>query len=235
MPEDWAADLQLTQEQIGNAVPLGLAFRVGSSIAACLRPHLIARSSGHKAVDEAATGHLLRSPARHGPRLSQREIRLVAFNRLAVRRLEWKRWCWLQRAQLQRALARLQETKKVTRRDLRLWRAAGLRSIANSHDGCSDELIHFDQHPVDLLWWQWRENLWPLLRDGQRLPLLEEPVRCFKPNAPSAIHPNVDCEFARLRTTKAWLCILRRALRTRLRQDQVCERYAWCGQEGFPR
>jgi site-specific DNA-cytosine methylase len=39
MPEDWATDLQLTQEQIGNAVPLGLAFHVGSSIAAYLRPH----------------------------------------------------------------------------------------------------------------------------------------------------------------------------------------------------
>jgi hypothetical protein len=172
MPEDWVTDLQLTQEQIRNAVPLGLAFHVGSSIAAYLRPHLIARYSEPKAVDEAATGHLLSSPARHGPRLSLREIRLGGFNRLAVRRLEWKRWCWLQRAQLQRALARLQVARKATRRDLRLWRAAGLRAIANSHDGCSDELIHFDRHPVDLLWWQWREHLWPLLRDGQRLPLL---------------------------------------------------------------
>ena len=32
-----------------------------------------------------------------------------------------------------------------------------------------------------------------------KLPLLEEPERCFKPNAPSAIHPNVDREFLRLR------------------------------------
>ena len=118
---------------------------------------------------------------------------------MAVRRLEWKRWSWLQRAQLHRALARLQTIKKATRRDLRLWRAAGLRAIANSHDGCTDELVHFDRHPVDLLWWQWREHLWPLLRDGQKLPLLEEPERCFKPNAPSAIHPNAGREFSRLR------------------------------------
>ena len=160
------SDLQLTQEQIGNAVPLGIAFHVGSSIAAYLRPHLIARSTEPKAADEVATCRPPSSPARHGPRLSLREIRLGGFNRLAVRRLEWKRWCWLQRAQLHRALARLQTIKKATRRDLRLWRAAGLRAIANSHDGCSDELVHFDRHPVDLLWWQWREHLWPLLRDG---------------------------------------------------------------------
>jgi hypothetical protein len=131
MPGDWVADLQLRQEQIGNAVPLGLAFHVGPSIAAYLRPHLIARSSEHRAVDEAATGHLLSSPARHGPRLSLREIRLGGFNRLAARRLEWKQWCWLQRAQLQRALARLHEAKKATRRYLRLWRAAGFRAIAS--------------------------------------------------------------------------------------------------------
>jgi hypothetical protein len=91
MPADWAAELQLTQEQIGNAVQLGLAFHVGSSIAAYLRSHLIARSSEHKAVDEAATQPLLRSPAKHGPSLSLREIRLRGCNRLAVRRLEWNR------------------------------------------------------------------------------------------------------------------------------------------------
>jgi hypothetical protein len=63
----------------------------------------------------------------------------------------------------------------------------------------SSYIVHFDRHPVDLLWWQWREHLWPLLRDGQKLPLLEEPERCFKPNAPSAIHPNAGREFSRLR------------------------------------
>jgi hypothetical protein len=62
-----------------------------------------------------------------------------------------------------------------------------------------DELVHFEKHPVKVLWWQWRGHLWALLRDGLKLPLLQEPDRCFKPNAPTALHPNVDREFARLR------------------------------------
>jgi hypothetical protein len=46
---------------------------------------------------------------------------------------------------------------------------------------------------------QWRDHLWALIRDGLQLPLLQGSDRCFKPNAPTAIHPNVDKEFERLR------------------------------------
>ena len=113
-------------------------------------------------------------------KLSLREVRLGGFSRLAVRRIEWKRWSRLQRLQLHHALEDLRARRKATPRDLRLWRAAGLSAIANRHDGCSDELQHFERHPVDLLWWQWRKHLWPMLRDGQRLPLQAEPDRCFK-------------------------------------------------------
>jgi hypothetical protein len=79
MPEDWEADLQLAQEQIGNAVLLGLAFHVGPSIAAYLRPHLIARSSEPKAVDGAVCP-LLRSPEKLAPRPTLRETRLGGLN-----------------------------------------------------------------------------------------------------------------------------------------------------------
>ena len=198
MPEDWAADLQLTQEQIGNAVPLGIAYHLGVAIADYLRPHLLARAEIEKSEVIAPIASPPPRP-HHLSKLSLREVRLGGFSRLAVRRIEWKRWSHLQRMQLLGALEDLRARRKATPRDLRLWRAAGLSAIANSHDGCSDELQHFEQHPVDLLWWQWRKHLWPMLRDGQRLPLQAEPDRCFKPNAPSAIHPNVDREFARLR------------------------------------
>ena len=112
--------------------------------------------------------------------------------------MEWKRWSWLQRRCLRDTLSQLRTSRRATPRDLRLWLAEGLSAIARSHDGVSEELAHFDKHPVEVLWWQWRDHLWSLLRDGLQLPLLQEPDRCFKPNAPTAFHPNVDKEFERL-------------------------------------
>jgi hypothetical protein len=81
---------------------------------------------------------------------------------------------------------------------VRLWRADALRAIADSYDGVSDVAGYEAAHRVSLLWWQWREYLWPHLRDGQKLPFTEEPQRCVKANAPSSKHPNVDREFERL-------------------------------------
>jgi hypothetical protein len=82
---------------------------------------------------------------------------------------------------------------------VRLWRADdALRAIADSYGGVSDVDDYEAAHCASLLWWQWREHLWPLLRDGQKLPFTEEPQRCVKANAPSSIHPNVDREFERL-------------------------------------
>jgi hypothetical protein len=52
MPKDWAEDLQLTQEQIGNAVPLGIAYHLGVAIADYLRPHLLARAEIEKGESE---------------------------------------------------------------------------------------------------------------------------------------------------------------------------------------
>jgi hypothetical protein len=72
---------------------------------------------------------------------------------------------------------------------VRLW------VIAGSYDGVSDVAEYEAAHCVSLLWWQWREHLWPHLRDGQKLPFVDEPERCFKANAPSSIHPNADREF----------------------------------------
>jgi hypothetical protein len=96
-------------------------------------------------------------------------------------------------------LAAVWTSRRATSRDLRLWLTEGLSAIARSHDGVSEELAHFDKHPVEVMWWQWRDHLWSLLRDGLQLPLVQEPDRCFKPNAPTAIHPNIDKEFERLR------------------------------------
>jgi hypothetical protein len=92
----------------------------------------------------------------------------------------------------------LRQQRKGTRRDLRLWTAQGLRLIANSSHGIGDDASFFESHCVSLLWWNWRPHLRESLRDGQRLPLSDPPARCFKPNAPSANHPNVDKEFRRL-------------------------------------
>jgi hypothetical protein len=90
IPEDWAAELQLTQEQIWSAVPLGLAFHVGTSIAAYLRPHLSDRAlpSEHKAGCRRGSYSALASLTGEAQALSLREIRLGGVNRLAVRCLE---------------------------------------------------------------------------------------------------------------------------------------------------
>jgi hypothetical protein len=101
MPEDWAADLQLTQEQIGNAVPLGIAYayHLGVAIADYLRPHLLARAEIEKS--EVIAPIASPPPQPHSrSKLSLREVRLGGFSRLAVRRIEWKRWSRLQRLQL---------------------------------------------------------------------------------------------------------------------------------------
>ena len=126
------------------------------------------------------------------------EIRCRGFSRRAVFLLESKRWRFLQRASLATALSRISSQRSGTGREVRLWRADALRAIADSYDGVSDVAGYEAAHRVSLLWWQWREHLWPHLRDGQKLPFTDEPQRCVKANAPSSNHPNVDREFERL-------------------------------------
>ena len=43
LPEEWVLEHALTQEQVGNAVPLGLTFHLGVKIASYLHPLLLAR------------------------------------------------------------------------------------------------------------------------------------------------------------------------------------------------
>jgi site-specific DNA-cytosine methylase len=46
LPEDWVLEHRLTQEQVGNAVPLGLTFHLGVKVVSYLRPLLIERAEG---------------------------------------------------------------------------------------------------------------------------------------------------------------------------------------------
>ena len=215
LPEEWVLEHGLTQEQVGNAVPLGLAFHLGVRVTSYLHPMLASREKGGGGTaspqrcaplspttttfPSSRACQALRARKLAGGAICLHELRLFGFSRRAARLIEWKRWCWLQKRCLQDTLSLLQASKKATPRDLQRWRAEGLTAIARSHDGVCDELVHFEKHPVKVLWWQWRGHLWALLRDGLKLPLLQEPDRCFKPNAPTALHPNVDREFARLR------------------------------------
>jgi hypothetical protein len=68
--------------------------------------------------------------------------------------LESKRWRFLQRASLARALRRIASQRTGTPRELRLWRADALRVIAGSYDGISDVEEYEAAHCVSLLWWQ---------------------------------------------------------------------------------
>jgi hypothetical protein len=112
--------------------------------------------------------------------------------------LEWAWWKHRQRKALYSAISVLRQQRKGTRRDLRQWTAQGLALVSRSFHGIGDDAAFYEEHAVTLLWWNWRPHLWESLRDGQRLPLSAPPPRCFKPNAPSADHPNVDKEFRRL-------------------------------------
>jgi hypothetical protein len=88
-----------TQEQIGNAVPLGIAYHLDVAIADYLRPHLLARAEIEKSEVIAPIASPPPRPHRHS-KLPLREVQLggFSFSRLAVRRIEWKRWSRLQRA-----------------------------------------------------------------------------------------------------------------------------------------
>ena len=46
LPEEWVLEHGLTQEQVGNAVPLGLAFHLGVKVASYLHPMLASREEG---------------------------------------------------------------------------------------------------------------------------------------------------------------------------------------------
>ena len=215
LPEEWVLEHGLTQEQVGNAVSLGLTFHLGVKVVSYLRPLLTERAGGGDAskrrpLTSASTKEARPSPSSRACRelrtrkggaakVCLHELRMTGFSRRAAKLMEWKRWSWLQRRCLRDTLSQLRTSRRATPRDLRRWLAEGLSAIARSHDGVSEELAHFDKHPVEVLWWQWRDHLWSLLRDGLQLPLLQEPDRCFKPNAPTAFHPNVDKEFERLR------------------------------------
>ena len=46
LPEEWVLEHGLTQEQIGNAVPLGLTFHLGVKVVSYLRSMLTERAGG---------------------------------------------------------------------------------------------------------------------------------------------------------------------------------------------
>jgi site-specific DNA-cytosine methylase len=236
LPDRLFFDHDLSQVQVGNAIPMGIAFHLGKTIGDYLRPlhhhgvRLLALTPPTPAqvailctdsdstqlpltaatplppacstIDELTTPHCWWAR----PQCRQRGcvcnhlalLRLSGFSRHAVLRLEARFWKRLQRRALQRALDLLRHEHKATERDCRLWRADGLAVIANSFDGVGSDAAFVASNAVSLLWWNWRRHLWPVLRDGQQLPLLSQPLRCFKRNAPSANHPNVDKEFERL-------------------------------------
>ena len=222
LPERMLQDHSITQRMVGNAVPTGIVFHLGKALISYAGPFLRSVSpstASAKAVDvspqdppyinadadppSASTPidspRCSSSSAPHALNHSQlHELRRAGFGRSAVRLLEWAWWKQRQRRALHSAICVLRQQRKGTRRELRLWTAQGLRLIANSFHGIGDDASFFESHCVSLLWWNWRPHLWESLRDGQRLPLSDPPARCFKPNAPSANHPNVDKEFRRL-------------------------------------
>jgi hypothetical protein len=131
------------------------------------------------------------------------EIRCQGPSRRAAFLLaESKRWRFLQRASLARALRRIASQRTGTRREVRLWRADALRVIADSHDGVSDTSLSTRQrtayHCCGGSGVRTSGLIFENLRDGQKLPFFDKPDRCFKANAPSSIHRNVDREFERL-------------------------------------
>jgi hypothetical protein len=201
IPEDWAADLQLTQEQIGNAVPLGISYYLGVAIADYLRPHLLARA-------EIEKGEVI-APIASPPSPFPTSPPLQAFLARSSTR-------WFQPSR--REANRVEAMEPLTAVAAALC-AGGPACQAKSDAEGSAALAgsRFEGHREQPRWLLRRAatllaassgsalvavaeaSLSSVLRDGQRLPLQAEPDRCFKPNAPSAIHPNVDHEFARLR------------------------------------
>ena len=216
LPERLLTDHSIVQQQVGNAIPAKMAYAVASALVRYLDPLLCDGTSNTPTPTPSPTqpptparcraAHIVTPPLHTPPTTSTQagrdllaDIRLGGFSTRATKLLETKFWRHLQRLALTKALLTLTRTRRGTKRDLRRWRAEGLRVIAESHDGVSDVEAYVAEHNVSLLWWQWREHLWPMLRDGQKLPFCDEPSRQFKCNAPSANHPNVDLEFERLR------------------------------------
>ena len=226
----------LTQELVGNAIPLGLVLHLGVALRDFVAPLLgtsfptvlptstptIEPSSAYTleppptpplesptlplappaltSQTMSAPKLLLRRPSLP-PKMRRRlqhQIRLGGFARSAVRRLLFKRWCYLQRRRLHEAVTSLRDSRACTSDEARVWLSKGLHTISQSWDGVSAIEPYLDSHPASLLWWQWREHLWSELRDGVRLPFVVKPTRITKRNATSAIHPNVDREFDRL-------------------------------------
>jgi hypothetical protein len=75
----------------------------------------------------------------------------------------------------------LRSDGKVALRESHAWLAKGaLAVIASSFDGVGSDAQYVASNCVSLLWWNWRRHLWPMLRDGQKLPLESGPLRCFK-------------------------------------------------------
>ena len=237
LPDRLFDDYDIDQVQVGNAIPMGLAFHLGKAIGDYLRPlHLHEDPSLALSIPTHAQVAIL-SPAEistlapivtpssstASPTVSNTEpraehcwrtkptcrsrdcvcqhlllIRLMGFSKSAVLRLETRYWKLQQRRALRTAIGSLRDEGKAALRESRLWLAQGLGVIANSFDGVGSDAVYVSTNPVSLLWWNWRRHLWPALRDGQKLPLESVPLRCFKSNAPSSDHPNVDKEFERL-------------------------------------
>ena len=107
LPEEWVSEHALTQEQVGNAVPLGLAFHLGVRLASYLRPLLLAREKegGGATVSQlrppsspkknkfpsSRACQALRERKRVGTKVCLHELRMVGFSRRAAKLIEWKR------------------------------------------------------------------------------------------------------------------------------------------------
>jgi hypothetical protein len=162
LPEDWVLEHGLTQEQVGNAVPLGLTFHLGVKVVSYLRPLLNGREADEgdasnirpfassstvkaRSVPSSRACRELRTRRGAAAIFCLHELRMTGFSRRGAKLIEWKRWSWLQRRCLRDTLSQLRSSRLVTPRDLRLWLAEGPSAIARSHDGVSGELTHFDK------------------------------------------------------------------------------------------
>jgi hypothetical protein len=106
----------LTQEQVGNAVPLGLTFHLGVKAVSYLRPLLTEREEGGDTSKRRPFSSSSTTEARFFPssracrelrtrkgvaaKVCLHELRMTGFSRRAAKLIAWKRWSWLQREAL---------------------------------------------------------------------------------------------------------------------------------------
>ena len=171
LPERLLIDHSIVQQQVGNAIPAKMAYAVASALVRYLDPLLCDGTSNTPTPTPSPTqpptparcraAHIVTPPLHTPPTTSTQagrdllaDIRLGGFSTRATKLLETKFWRHLQRLALTKALLTLTRTRRGTMRDLRCWRADGLRVITESHDGVSDVEAYVAEHNVSLLWWQ---------------------------------------------------------------------------------